>query len=319
MIPEKDFWVCWTLSKLFSLGGLPSLLFKGGTSLSKAFGLIDRFSEDIDISLNRADLGFDGENDPAQISGRNARDRKIQELGQACGRVVRENLVTALDAAIGSVLSEGSYRIEPIERGDGQLDLAFHYPRSLEDDVYGTYVEPSVRLEIGARSDHEPKSAESIQSYAAEHVPSFFTQHECEVIVLAPERTFWEKATIFHSENHRPLTSDRRPPAWTRMSRHAYDLVALDRHGVAATALGCPELLDAVARHKRAFFYARWSRYDEARPGSFKLVPNAALEDALRRDYRDMQVMFMREAPTFDEVMDGLRDLERRINAMPQG
>ena len=238
VIPEKDFWVCWTLSKLFSLESAPPLLFKGGTSLSKAFGLIDRFSEDIDLSLNREDLGFGGEHDPLRMESRKQRKQQIEALGAACVATVREALYPALRRAFGEVLAAGGASLDLVERGDGQIDLEFRYPQALDREEYaqGTYVHPIVKLEIGARSDHEPTTREMVSSFASELVPEFFEQPGCEVVVLAPERTFWEKATIFHSENHREVEGSETPRAWNRMSRHAYDLVELDRRGVGARA-----------------------------------------------------------------------------------
>jgi hypothetical protein len=317
VIPEKDFWVSWLLAKLFGLGGVPSLLFKGGTSLSKCFGLIDRFSEDIDLSLSRHDLGFSGERDPLGIEGRKERDRQIEALSAACGRAVREQLSPALLREMQAVLGTEAGTLDLVERADGQIDLEFRYPRALEAGAYGLYVDPTVKLEIGARSDHQPNVEARVQSYAAQHVPQAFKVPETKVRALAPERTFWEKATIFHSENHRKVEGRESPRAWLRLSRHAYDLVELHRRGVGARALGQPELLDAVARHKRAFFYTAWSRYEDARPGSFRLVPNERLHAALRRDYAEMQVMFLESVapPSFEDLIEGLREIEHGINA----
>jgi hypothetical protein len=317
VIPEKDFWVCWLLSKLFSLEGVPRLLFKGGTSLSKAFNLIDRFSEDIDISLSREDLGFSGTDDPLRMPSRKQRTRQIEALGKACANSVRTQLHPSLAASVGSVLGDAAEILGLVERGDDQIDLEFHYPRAFDAGTYGTYVQPIVRVEIGARSDHEPKERVRMRSYAAERVPEYFRTPETEVMALAPERTFWEKATIFHSENHREVEGTELPRAWARLSRHAYDLVELDRRGVGARALARLDLLDAVARHKQAFFYTAWSRYDEARPSSFRLAPNPRLVAALRRDYEQMQPMFLETAspPTFEELLAGLEDLERRIHS----
>jgi hypothetical protein len=317
VIAEKDFWVCWTLHHLFALDFRPTLLFKGGTSLSKAFGLIERFSEDIDLTLNRAELGFAGADDPLEIPGRKRRDRQIEALAEACGRAVREELAPRLREVFARILGTEGWGLEVVERDDGQVDLHFRYPPALapEDNGGLAYIAPLVRMEVGARSDQEPTQRAAIRSYAAEHFPDVFTRRETQVTVLAPERTFWEKATIFHAENHRPLKGDRRPPAWRQLSRHAYDLVMLERGGVAQRALEQLDLLEAVARHKDVFFHTGWSRYSEARPGSFRLVPSGALLDVLRADYARMQPMFFASAPSFDELVEALRQLEARINA----
>jgi hypothetical protein len=316
VIAEKDFWVCFALHHLFALDFRPSLLFKGGTSLSKAFGLIDRFSEDIDLTLNRAELGFSGSNDPIAISGRNARQRKIDELGAACARVVREQLEPALRASIASILGK-RWALELVTLEDGQVDLRFRYPPALSPEDYGglSYIQPFVRMEIGARSDQDPSQQIRIRSYASEHFPDLFTQRDAEVRVLAPERTFWEKATILHAENHRPLAeSGTLPPAWRQLSRHAYDIAMLVRRGVAGRALARKDLLAAVALHKEAFFFAGWAHYDKAVPGSFRLVPSGEFARELRRDYSSLEAMLFGEVPSFDEILRTLSEVEEQIN-----
>lgn len=317
VIPEKDFWVCFALHHLFALGFRPSLLFKGGTSLSKAFGLIERFSEDIDLTLNRAELGFAGKSDPLVIHGRKARQRQIEALGAACGRVVHEKLEPALRESLKAVLGPKGWALDPVTRDDGQVDLRFRYPPCLSAADYGglPYIEPLVRMEIGARSDQEPSQHVAIRSYAARYFPELFRQVDTQVRVLAPERTFWEKATILHAEYSRPAPEGgERPPVWRQLSRHAYDIVMMDRHGVAERALSRPDLLAAVARHKDAFFHSGWARYNEAAPGSFHLMPGEELARVLRRDYAEMAPMFMGEPPKFDEILRALGDLEGRIN-----
>lgn len=292
-------------------------MFKGGTSLAKAFGLIERFSEDIDLALDRADLGFSGPDDPLEISGRKARQRQIEALGAAGARAVREELEPALRASIEDTLGREGWTLELVALEDGQVDLRFHYPASLLPEDYGglSYVRPFVRMEIGARSDQEPSQRVRIRSYVAEQFPDLFSQRDPEVRVLAPERTFWEKATILHAENHRRLAGSGEPPrAWRQLSRHAYDIAMLDRHGVAERALTRRDLLAAVARHKETFFYAAWARYDDATAGSFRLVPGGELARALRRDYADMADMLFGQAPSFDDILRALGELEDRIN-----
>jgi hypothetical protein len=321
VITEKDFWVCWTLKGLFGLAAPPSLLFKGGTSLSKAFGLIDRFSEDIDLSFNRADLGFGGEKDPILIRGTKARRRKIEALAAACRSAVCDRVHPALEARFRDVLGDENWSLEIAERADGQVDLQFHYPISLEAGDYGRleYIRPMVRLEIGARSDHHPSERLKIRSFAAEQFPEQFAEVSCEVVTLAPERTFWEKATILHNEYHRPVREGEQPAAWKQMSRHCYDLAMMAKRGMAERALGRMDLLEQVAHHKKAFYYTGWSHYDEATTGALHLSPSGALGAALRGDYAEMQPMFFGDPPSFDEILAILADLEGRVNLRRSG
>jgi len=171
-------------------------------------------------------------------------------------------------------------------------------------------------MEIGARSDQEPSQKATIVSYAAEQFPDLFEQPETEVRVLAPERTFWEKVTIFHAEHHRPLARGAaRPPAWRQLSRHAYDIVMMVRQGVADRALARLELLAEVAHHKDAFFHSGWARYQEAVPGSLRLMPGEELAAALRRDYDELAPMLFGKAPDFEQILQVLAELEERINS----
>lgn len=318
VIPEKDFWVCFTLRRLFALDFVPRVLFKGGTSLSKAFGLISRFSEDIDLTLNRDDLGFGGKDDPMQIEGTKARRRAIEGLSEKCGGVVRGQLQPALEAAIARVLENGDWSLDAVPTQDGQVELRFEYPRGLGPADYGgmEYIQPAVRMEIGARADQDPAVDAIVRSYASEHFPHLFAGPEAEVRVLAPERTFWEKVTIFHAENHRPLANpDSTPRAWNQMSRHAYDIAMMAKGGIADRALDRPELLDRVARHKDTFYRAGWANYEAARPGTLRLVPGPRLEAALRADYAAMAPMFFGDVPKFDDLLRVLGELEQRINS----
>ncbi len=316
VIVEKDFWVCFTLHHLFSLEFPQRILFKGGTSLSKAFGLIDRFSEDIDLAFDRADLGFSGENDPLNATGK-ARKRKIAGLASACADVVRTSLRPRLRESFACVLGTDGWALEPVDGHGGLADLHFEYPRGLPTVEYGnlSYIRPMVRLEIGARSDHDPVEQAIIASYAAQHFPQMFRQAETEVRVLSPERTFWEKVTIFHAESHRPPPYESATVnAWRQMSRHASDIVMMARKGIADRALHRLDLLQQVVRHKMAFFSSGWANYTEAAPGTLRLAPAGELRNALREDYREMRSMFPSEPPSFDDLMTELKRLEDRIN-----
>lgn len=313
-IVEKDFWVCWTLRHLFALPDeMPAMLFKGGTSLSKAFGVIERFSEDIDLSLNRHDLGFEGERDPQNASSNKAAERLLKELREECVRYLRETLVPALEGAFSGIIGEpDNWALEADTQDDQTINFTF--PPSLATTEYGSfsYISPIVRLEFGARSDHWPSGARKVTPYAAEEFPAVFTEPSCHVTTLAAERTFWEKATILHAEYHRPEIR----PSTERLSRHYYDLAMLARSPIREAALQQLELLDAVARHKERFFRVAWAKYPEARPGTLRLSPHNELEKALRSDYAKMEEMIFHDTPGFDAIIDDLARLERSVNEL---
>jgi len=310
-IVEKDFWVCWTLRRMFEvLQFRPHLIFKGGTSLSKVYRAIERFSEDVDLSLSRRDLGFADDRDPEQagISKKEAR-RRLDALVAECQLAVREKLVPELCRDFGAVLGKSGWSVD-LDPADPQT-VIFTYP-STEVSGVRSYVRPAIRLEMGARSDDWPAADAELTPYAAETFPDLFTVRSCRVRTLAAERTFWEKATLLHAECHRPPDK----PSRERLARHYYDLYRLAQQPIAEQALGQRDLLERVIAHKSFFFAQGWAHYDTARPGTFRVLPAADRLEALRRDYRDMDTLIFGEAPEWDDIVRGLKELEKRINSL---
>lgn len=314
-IIEKDFWVCWTLKRLFTLPAPPAgLLFKGGTSLSKVFGIIERFSEDVDLSFDRAGLGFSGDTDPLNAASGKKRKHGLEALAEICQRVIREQLLPQLIESFTVALGEPpstSWGLElAADDPDGQT-LLFRYPTAERERVdEPAYIRPAVRLEIGARSDPWPARDAMVVSYAAEDFPEIFKETGCNVRVLAAERTFWEKATVLHMWHHAPMDKKFRD----RQSRHYYDVVRLYEHDLGKAAIRDMELLLKVARHKEVFFPTAWARYADAKPGTLRLVPPDTRLSALQQDYRKMQEMIFGSAPTFEHLLDMLRHIENEIN-----
>ena len=305
---EKDFWVCWILRILFNLPEFgQQFTFKGGTSLSKAYGLIERFSEDIDMTIHRSFLGFSDESDPGLAPSNKARQKALIHLQTACSSTVAEQILPLLNEVISNELEE-TFRIE-IDPDDAQA-LLFYFPTVL-DRTYFRYITPYVKIEFGARSDIWPQETREINSYLSDIFPDKIDESEkIQVRVLAPERTFWEKATILHAEHHRP--SDKELPA--RLSRHYYDLSRLTIGGVAEKALSDSSLREAVVEHKQVFFRSGWARYELATPGGFRILPSPSRLDSLLSDYKSMSDMFFRTPPLFEDILEVLRDLESQLN-----
>lgn len=313
---EKDFWVCWTLKRLFTLPKPPtSLLFKGGTSLSKVFALIDRFSEDVDLSFDRAGLGFGGECDPLNAPSGKQRKRALEALTQDCRHVIRERLLPQLTDAFRDALGHPTSSLWALELADDDPDeqtLLFHYPPGIRSrpSEEPAYIQPVVRLEFGARSDHWPAVDAVVSPYAAADFPQVFHDPACHVRALAAERTFWEKATLLHMWHHAPAKKKFRD----RQSRHYYDVVRLYQHDLGRAAVKDIELLQKVARHKEVFFPAAWAKYGDAKPGTLRLMPPETRRRELERDYRQMQEMIFGEPPTFDQLLETLCEIEQQIN-----
>ena len=296
-IVEKDFWVTWTLDKLFSHPELSRLLmFKGGTSLSKVFGLIERFSEDIDLILDwRILTGKDPEAHRSN-SKQQQLNKEIEERGQdyIAGEMCQ--------MILGSLAPICSCTVDAIDRHV----LNVRYPAAFGDE----YLRPEVRLEIGPLASWLPFGEYTIRPYAAEEFPGVFARSECRVKAIKAERTFWEKATILHHEVHRP-EGNIQPP---RNSRHYYDLARMAVSPVKDSALADLGLLANVVEFKERFYPRGWARYDLARPGTLRLVPTGHVLRTVTADYRAMANMIFGEYPSVEEIMTRLQMLENEIN-----
>jgi len=308
---EKDFWVCWTLKRIFEIDVLKEhLIFKGGTSLSKVHNVIKRFSEDIDLTIGKELLGFTGDHDPNIITARKDREKVIEQMMKACSAYINGKLATLIRASFTQVLQEsGGWKIEPDASDNDAQTLLFYYPSTLK---VPDYIRPAVKLEFGSKSDMWPSSLSKIRPYAAEIFPDAFKEPDCELKVMTAARTFWEKATILHQEAHRP--DDK--PLPSRLSRHYYDLAMLSGSDIRAKALGDLSLLKRVVEHKQYFFRCGWAQYDKALPGTFRLIPGAIRLAGLRKDYDNMQLMMFEQPPSFDEIIISLTQLENDINKL---
>lgn len=210
---EKDFWVCWTLRALFSLPDIASYLtFKGGTSLSKCWKLIERFSEDIDLVVSREYLGFGGEASPERAASGKERKRRVDALLAEAQKCVRETLFPALGTSLADV---SGARVELDPEADDQQCILFRYPSVVDASAY---LNPIIRIELGARSDIEPYEEPEVVAYVAEMVPVEFTDAAFRVRAVVPERTFLEKIALLHEEGF----GDRGPRP--RLARHYYDV-----------------------------------------------------------------------------------------------
>lgn len=311
---EKDFWVCWILHEMFALPQWGNAFtFKGGTALSKGWKLIERFSEDIDIVVDRAFLGFGGAASPETAPSKKQRRARLDALKAECQRRIHAELRPALESRIRQCLPEDArwdlVAATPDEDPDGQT-LLFHYPESLAGTA--AYLRPVVKIEMGARSDVEPSGKPCIQSYLADALPDVISPSAFEVRALLPERTFWEKAMLLHEETYRPAGKARK----TRLARHYYDLWCLIEKGVGATAARDIGLFERTAAHRAVYFNWSWMDYGTLRRGSLRIVP---LEDQVgdwRKDYEAMRgEMFFGEVPPFDDILRVVSRFERSFNA----
>jgi hypothetical protein len=310
VILEKDFWVSWLLGILFSSEFAEALVFKGGTSLSKVFGVIERFSEDIDLSLSPEFLRL-----PKAGTSRNQANKWMQRAEAACRVAVQKQIAPALETAAAAVLGkrEGSWFEFLTDSLTSSPVLLFHYPSTQPPGM--NYLRRSVKLEFGSLTDQQPVGRHPVRPWVAEILPEAFPDWRCGVVALEIERSFWEKATILHTEYHRPADK----PTPDRFSRHYADVAALTRHAAAMKAIEDHDLRDRVVAWKGQFFGSSWANYHLAKPGTFRLIPPDQRLPALRRDYQAMREMYLSPPPAFDDVLATLADLEQRINGVVSG
>ncbi len=308
-IVEKDFWVCWVLKQLFSIDVLSGrLLFKGGTSLSKIFHAISRFSEDIDLAIDYVALGFTGERDPRREDiSKTKRAGILADMMVACQRYIGGEFLVRLYTRCQEVLGTDDAWSLNVSEQDPNV-VQFRYPTAIATGL--AYVTPQVVLELGTHAEFVPHDDFKIRSFAAEEFPNVVTDGDVAVVALLAKRTFWEKATILHAEYYRSLDK----PLLERYSRHYYDVSMLAQGPIKAEALSDMGLLAQVVRHKEMFYPSGWARYELARPGSLRLAPKEERLAELERDYRNMGVMIFGQPPAFDGIIKVLSDLEHQIN-----
>ncbi|MGQ8630239.1 nucleotidyl transferase AbiEii/AbiGii toxin family protein [Agrobacterium sp. DKPNP3] len=328
---EKDLYVCWILDFLFNRRGDDAigLYFKGGTSLSKAYGLIKRFSEDIDIGIYKADLKVPLEADIAALPSVNQQQKALAEqVDEAARHYMSGPLKRLLGEEIAAVE-------EKTQSGHFSLDFGYDLYRKKEAldvlvlgyksvfDTSGGYVEAAVRIEGGARPDPVPAETREIIPYVASEMPKGTDLTAQNVTTVKPERTFWEKALILHAMTE--MTEKRslqdspalKVPDLNRYSRHYYDVHQIwtnPDYGKATASM--LDLAEACRRHKELMFRAPDHRYDRAVPGSFRLVPTPEMRKKLASDYERMSAMIFGTPPEFGSVMASIEELESFLNSI---
>lgn len=315
---EKDFWVCWTLDALFNgaEAGGPRLLFKGGTSLSKAFGLISRFSEDIDITIFRDDLGEGATVDELEALSGKKRRRRLDAIKGASQAYVNEAMRLQVEAHLRETLETA--RLDA-EAGRVELDLddpdrqslLIWYPKVTAADE--GYVRPAVKIESGAKSALDPNQPAIVKPYVADVLANLELSVP-DVRTVVAERTFWDKIVILHGLRQWFAARGALRGGGQRISRHYYDVYRLLDSDVGRAASSDLTLGVDCVRHARMFFNSPDLNLATAAPGSFTLSPSREMATELARDYAAMAGMIFGKAPTLEEVLGRIAELEARIN-----
>ena len=307
---EKDWWVTAILKVLFSLSPAKYMFFKGGTSLSKGWNLIDRFSEDIDIALYR--------------------DFYLNELGKDCAKAETNNQVKNLrianrDYILGDFADELKARLNeagfgdcevvpittkkdgsPIDHDSDPVIIEVHYPVRVNSD---SYVRPVVKVEISCLSMREPYEVKRISSLVGDAFPQVDDETFADIPTITPTRTFLEKAFLLNEEYQ------RRTPRTERMSRHLYDLERLMDTPFASLALEDMPLYHEIIQHRRRFYHVGGVNYDLNRPATISFCPSGEILDKMRSDYEAMMsTMIYGDELPFDTLIARLSTLQSRFN-----
>lgn len=303
---EKDMWVTIVLRALFALPYAENLSFKGGTSLSKCWNLIERFSEDVDIAINREYLGFSGDAFSIKQISKNLR--------KATCKFVRNNLQFDLARQMGAMgipadLFSVRMNITPVTTVDPEK-IFVEYKSVFNENPY---IKNVVVLEISGRSMKEPLQRLEIQSFIDEYFSqATFAEKPFPIKVVVPERTFLEKIFLLHEE----FAKSQELVRIERMSRHLYDLVRMLNTPIAENALKNRTLYQSIIAHRRMFIAMKDFDYDTLMPETINIVPPENIIVQWEDDYNKMQAMIYGEFLPFDKLIDKIKQLNERINTM---
>ena len=296
-IVEKDFWVVWTLAKIFEDERLNKILmFKGGTSLSKVFNLIGRFSEDIDLILDWRLVTK--ENPLKELTSKNKQVKFNEQINENAKLYIKDELLPIISEILSPLCT--------CNIADDGFSINVKYPNAFND----TYLRPEILLEIGPLASWLPSDSFEILSFVAQKFSKLFEKPRCTVNTIVAKRTFWEKVTILHHEANR--SADSAMP--TRYSRHYYDLAMMAQSEVKNEALADLDLLKNVVNFKQKFYPRSWAKYEESVPGTLKLLPPEFRLDSLEKDYKAMGNMIFDKYISFEEIINILENLEKEIN-----
>ena len=303
---EKDWWVTAVIKALFKTPCAASLSFKGGTSLSKGWGLIERFSEDIDLALDHSFFGIDRTN-----------KKQRDNLCRKSRAYIIDTLANELDTNLKAMGIAG-YRIEPVTERmttDGPVHinsntdptvLLVHYETILDTVV--EYIPPRVKIEISCMSLDEPTEMRNINSLIYNYFEKEDNETTCTVRTVVPTRTFLEKAFLLNEEFHKVH------PRYHRMSRHLYDLEKLMDTKFAKEAISDKDLYDMIVEHRAVYYALPYFNYSLHSPETISLIPPESIIDKWREDYAEMQRHFIfGDSLSFDELISRIQILQDRF------
>jgi predicted nucleotidyltransferase component of viral defense system len=291
------------------LNDLPELkgniTFKGGTSLSKAWGFIERFSEDIDIAINRKMFGQEPPHGAEDAASNTQRKLRLEELENKSAAFITEILLPSLHKKIAEHLKSEEFTLKPIQKGN-EVNIEFEYPGTLKNELGGLL--PVVLIELVPRADEIPNEERKVTSIIFEVFSDILGESSFQVSTLAPERTFLEKLLFIHE------TLEGFNKGSERKSRHYYDLFKLYQAGIFDRIKSNRELLQMVVEHRQTFFRYNTLDYGGILNNGVRVVPAQESWADWRGDYSRTAVMIYNSIPTFDELMEFAQRLENEFN-----
>ena len=298
---EKDLWVSAMLQILFSLPCAESMVFKGGTSLTKGWGLINRFSEDIDVAIDRSIFGLDGD----------LTKKQVKKLRKESSLFVKDILFRQISEKVTQFKLNDWCEIEA--QPDGTGDNTYPEPRTIFVKYHSVfadkipYISPDVKIEVGARSLLEPTTDIKISSLIESALSAISTTIiDVPVRTAIAEKTFLEKAFLLHE-----LFSVREDEPAKRRSRHLYDLHMMMQKGLAEKAIKDDELWETIHYHRASLTSMQGVDYSSDFRDRIKLVPPAKCIKDWQRDYEDMAVsMIYKNPPAFSTLLESMEKLE---------
>jgi len=301
---EKDWWVIQSLTIIFEMEIGKHLVFKGGTSLSKSWGIIERFSEDIDLAVDRTFFGFEGDLGKSQRT----------KLRKAANNYIIETFYPQLLEAFTTKGLTG-VKVEPEEIKTSDQDpviISVYYPNVIQTPGY---IQPRVQIEIGCRSLIEPFENKPIISLVDEIYPNAkFAQTSVQIPSVLPKRTFLEKMFLLHEEFQRPKEKIR----VDRLSRHLYDIYQISKTAHMDKALENKELYETVVKHRLSFTKLGGVDYNLHQPQTINFIPPDELLPAWEADYKTMQEQMIHgDAPKFSQLITSLQELKEKVNSLP--
>ena len=309
---EKDIWVTAVLRALFALPYAEHLSFKGGTSLSKCWNLIERFSEDVDIAINREYFGFFGETFTIKQVSKNLR----KACCKFCRNTLQYDLAKQMIAdGIDEKLFSVTMNITPVTTVDPEKIFINYKSLFIDNQKNSTdnYINPVVVLEIGGRSMKEPVKSVEIKSFVDEiFTGKTFTDKAFPLFTVVPERTFLEKICLLHEEFYKPTESVR----VERMSRHLYDLARMMDTPIAENALKNKDLYQSIIAHRRMFIAMKDFDYDSLSPATINIIPPPDVIAQWEDDYNKMRTMIYGDTLPFNKLINKIKQLNEKINGI---